>query len=287
MNRPRFGAHCSIAGGHHHAFRLAREAGCECMQIFVKNQRQWRAGPLTEEGISLWNEARRGSGIEPVIGHGTYLINLASPDETLWRRSVVAFIDELIRCEQLGIRWHVTHAGAHRGAGTRAGIRRVVRALDEIERATRGCRVGTLLEVTAGQGSSIGGRLEEIAAILDGVRDAGRVGICLDTCHLFAAGHEIADPAGYRAMMEEVERLVGVRRVRCIHMNDSLQPKGSQADRHAHIGKGRIGRRGFANFINDPRLRQVPMILETPKGRDARGRDWDRLNLAALRRLAR
>ncbi len=281
----RFGAHMSIAGGLHNAFAEGRRVGCDCMQVFVKNQRQWRASPLTEDAIRTWEEAARESRISPVIAHDTYLINLASPDGNLWRRSIAAFADELTRCEGLGIGCLVTHPGSHTGAGEAIGLRRVARALDEIHRRTRGFRVRTLLETTAGQGTSLGCRFEHLAAILARVRDPERLAVCFDTCHVFAAGYELADAGGYAATMAELDRHVGLSLVRCFHVNDSRRERGSRVDRHAHIGRGRLGRAAFRNLVNDPRFAGVPMILETPKGKDGRGRDFDRVNLAALRRM--
>lgn len=283
----RFGAHMSIAGGLHLAFEAARKVGCDCMQVFVKNQRQWAAPPLTDEAIRLWRRAVRVSGIRPVIAHGSYLINLASPDATLWNRSIDAFVDELERCEALAIRGLVLHPGSHTGTGEAGGLRRVAQALNSVHRRTRGLRVRTLLETTAGQGTCLGHRFEHLAAIRGRVREPERIAVCLDTCHMFAAGYELTHPDRYAETIAALDRTVGITRVRCIHMNDSLCGGGAHVDRHAHIGKGRLGRRAFANLVRDPRFRNVPMILETPKGTDTRGRDLDCVNLATLRRLAR
>jgi deoxyribonuclease-4 len=282
---PRFGAHVSIAGGLHNAFAEAGRVGCDCMQVFVKNQRQWRARPLTDEDVRLWNDAAANAAIAPVVAHDTYLINLASPDDALWKRSIEAFVDELIRCEQLGIPHLVTHPGSHVGAGEAYGLRRVVRAINEIHRRTRGLRVRALLETTAGQGTSLGHRFEHLAAILARVREGERVGVCVDTCHVFAAGYDLVSPEGYETTMAELDRLVGLSLIRCFHVNDSQRGRGSRVDRHEHIGKGRLGRAAFRHLVNDPRFGGLPMILETPKGKDARGRDLDRVNLATLRRL--
>ncbi len=275
----------SIAGGLHNAFAEARRVGCDCMQVFVKNQRQWRAKPLADEDVRLWNEAAGRSGVAPVVAHDTYLINLASPDDALWNRSIEAFVDELTRCERLGIPHLVTHPGSHVGAGEAYGLRRVARALNEIHRRTRGFRVRVLLETTAGQGTSLGHRFEHLAAILARVREDERAGVCVDTCHVFAAGYDLISPEGYAATMAELDRAVGLSLVRCFHVNDSQRGRGSRVDRHEHIGKGRLGRAAFRHLVNDPRFGGLPMILETPKGKDARGRDLDRANLATLRRL--
>lgn len=277
----------SIAGGLHNAFVEAKRVGGDCMQVFVKNQRQWRGKRLADEDVRLWNEAAARTAIAPVIAHATYLINLASPDEALWQRSIEAFVDELVRCERLGIACLVAHPGSHVGAGEPFGLRRIARALNEIHRRTRGIRVQTLLETTAGQGTALGGPFEHLGAILARVREGERLGVCLDTCHVFAAGYELSDPEGYAATMASLDRAVGLSLVRCLHVNDSQREKGSHVDRHAHVGKGRLGRAAFRNLVNDPRFAGLPMIIETPKGTDARGRDLDRVGLSTLRRLVR
>lgn len=277
----------SIAGGLHLAFDAARAARCDCLQVFVKNQRQWSAKPLSAEGISLWASAAAQSGISPVVAHATYLINLASRDAVVWRRSVDAVSDELLRCEALGIPYLVLHPGSHCDATLKAGIRRIVQGLDRVHRRTAGLRSIPLLETTAGQGTSIGHRFEHLAMIFDGLAQPDRVGVCLDTCHLFAAGYPLGPFEDYQATIQQLDHFVGVDRVRCIHLNDSKKPLGSRVDRHEHIGLGHIGAEGFRNVVTDPRFAAVPMILETPKGLDDHGRDWDVLNLRKLRRFAR
>lgn len=281
----RFGAHVSIGGGHHLAFERGAALGCDAIQVFVKNHRQWRNRPLSVEDIRLWNVARERTNIAPVVAHDSYLINLAAPDDALWTKSIEEFVDELQRCELLGIMGLVTHPGSHCGAGEAWGIERIAAALDLCHRHTPRYKVRTLLEVTAGQGTAIGYRFEHIAEIIARVHEPQRVGVCLDTCHLFAAGYDIASPGAYEQTIAAFDRLVGLDRVMCIHSNDSKKPLGSRVDRHDHIGKGLIGCAGFRNFINDPRFFGVPMLIETEKGEDEKGREWDRINLAALRRL--
>ena len=281
----RFGAHVSVSGGLHTAFERAVAAGCDVIQVFVKNQRQWRARPLGEVEIEAWQQARRQAGIETVFAHDTYLINLAAPGDTIWSQSLTAFHDELLRCEQLGIVGLVAHPGAHMGAGEAAGIRRIAKALDLVHKQTEGFRVKTLLEITAGQGTSIGHRFEHIAAIIDLVQHPERIGVCFDTCHAFAAGYELRTAEGYAQTMETFARVIGLERIRCFHINDSLKPLGSRVDRHAAIGKGCLGRAAFRHIINDSRFFGLPMLIETPKGVDERGRDLDRLNISTLRRL--
>lgn len=275
----------SVAGGLHTAFARAVEAGCDCMQVFVKNQRQWRAKPLDAEDVAAWDAARKQTGIETVVAHDAYLINLAAPQDKIWRQSIDALCDELTRCRQVGIRWLVAHPGSHNGSGEAAGIQRIARALDIIYDRTGSNDVTTLLEVTAGQGTNLGYRFEHLANITAAVKGKLPLGVCLDTCHLFAAGYDIATDAGYEQTIATLESTIGPKAVRCIHTNDSKKPLGSRVDRHEHIGKGEIGRSAFRRFINDPRFADVPMILETPKETDARGRDMDRVNLAVLRKM--
>ncbi|HUW81739.1 MAG TPA: deoxyribonuclease IV [Phycisphaerae bacterium] len=283
--RQRFGAHMSVAGGLHTAFDRGRQVGCDCLQIFVKNQRQWRARPITDEQVRLWRRARRDTQLRPVFAHGTYLVNLASPDRAVWRRSVAACWDELVRCERLGIRDLIVHPGAHGGRGVLAGIARVTAALNELFDRTPGAPVRILLETTAGQGNAIGHEFEQLAEIIGGVGNRRRVGVCIDTAHVFAAGYDLRTLNGYAGTIERLDRAVGLRRVRCLHLNDSKTACGSRVDRHDHIGRGKLGRAAFRMLLNDPRLMSVPRILETPKGEDGRGRSYDRNNLDRLRRL--
>jgi len=284
-SRQRFGAHMSIAGGLHTAFDRGRQEGCDCLQIFVKNQRQWRARPMVDSQVRLWRRARRQTGLRLVVAHGSYLVNLASPDRALWRRSVAGSLDELTRCERLGIRDLVIHPGAHGGRGVLAGITRVVAALNELFDRTAGAPVRILLETTAGQGRVIGYEFEQLAATIAGVRNPRRVGVCVDTAHVFAAGYDLRTADGYAETIVRLDRVVGLRRVRCLHLNDSKTACGSRVDRHDHIGKGALGREAFRMLLNDERLVSVPRILETPKGKDGRGRSYDKNNLDRLRRL--
>lgn len=282
----RFGAHMSTAGGLHNAFDIARAAGCDCLQIFVKNQKQWSAKPLSDDDIRAYQVAQRASGIKPIVAHASYLINLGSPDAVQWERSIAAVVDELHRCEAVGIRGLVVHPGAHMGAGVDAGIARIAAGLDEIHSRAPGLKARVLLETTAGQGSSIGCEIEHLGRILHAVADPARVGVCLDTCHLFAAGYDLRDPQECERTIDRLKREVSLRRIACIHVNDSKGACGSRIDRHEHIGQGKIGDAGFRNLLCDARLARVPRILETPKGFDVRGVDLDRVNLQRLRRLA-
>lgn len=270
----------SIAGGLHLALERGRAVGCSVVQLFVKNQVQWTARPLTEEEVRLFKKVQRATGINPVFAHATYLINLAAPVETEWKRAVDAFGDELERAERLGLRFVAIHPGSHKGSGLDAGISRIVRALDELVTRTRAYRVKIVLENTAGAGNTIGARFEELQAILERVREPARFGICLDTCHLFAAGYDIRRRDGYARTMETCQKTVGTRSVVAFHLNDAKAPLGSGLDRHEHIGKGHIGLAGFRLLLNDRRFSRAPMVLETPKEDD-----WDVKNLRTLRRL--
>ena len=277
----------SVAGGLENAFTSGRAVGCDCLQIFVKNQRQWRAGPLTDDQVFRFREARSATGLAPVVAHASYLLNLASPARSTREMSVDAMVDELTRCETLGVEALVFHPGAHLTGTIDEGILHIAESLDEVHRRCAGFHTMVLLETTAGQGSAIGWHFGQLAAIVDRVREADRLGVCLDTCHLFAAGYDFRSAEGYAAMIDQLDRTIGIPRVRCIHTNDSKKNLGSRVDRHEHIGKGKIGKTGFAHFVNDPRFRDVPFILETPKGKDGRGTDLDMLNLKRLRALAR
>lgn len=277
----------SVAGGIHNAFDAGTRVGCDCLQIFVKNQRQWSVAPLTEADIEAYRTAEQKTGLFPVVAHATYLLNLASPDASLRRRSIDGLILDLWRCAQLGVPYLVLHPGAHMGQGVRTGIKRIVRSLDAVHKRTQGINVQILLETTAGQGSSIGHEIEQLGWIISDTRDPDRLGICVDTCHVYAAGYNIADPQGYERLVADLRRHVTLERVKCFHVNDSMRECGSRVDRHEHIGKGKIGKAGFTHLVNDPRFAAVPKILETPKGTDGRGTDLDKVNLKRLRHLIR
>ncbi len=287
----KFGAHMSVAGGLENGFRAAAEAGCDCLQIFVKNQRQWSAKPLTDEVIQNYKTAERETGIGPVAAHASYLLNLASPEAENRERSIAALVDELERCAALGVSDLVFHPGAHMGEGEAKGCTLIAKSLNAIRKrlgndsGVGGDGVTLLLETTAGQGSAIGYRLEHLEDIFGAVKDDAWLGVCIDTCHIYAAGYDIRKPEGYAAFVDELEDRNLLNRVRCIHVNDSVRECGSRVDRHAHIGKGKIGLDGFRHLVNDARLTHVPRILETPKGKDGRGTDLDKVNLKRLRGL--
>jgi deoxyribonuclease IV len=280
------GAHQSIAGGYYKAVETAHRLKCDCVQVFTKNNNQWRAKELTDEDVRLFKGKLKELGVKHPLAHDSYLINLASPDPVLWQKSVDSFVMEMLRADRLGIPYLVTHPGAHTTSSEEAGIAAVVRALDETHRQTRGIKTKCLLETTAGQGSCIGRTFEQLATIIDGVQDPDRLGICVDTCHIFAAGYPISTEKDYKATMRKLATTVGLKLVRAFHVNDSLKPLGSRVDRHAHIGRGMIGKQAFRLLVNDRRFRKVPMYLETPKGEE-KGKNLDSINLQTLRRLVK
>ena len=273
----------SIAGGVDQAPLRGKQVGCDTIQVFTKSNRQWRAKRLNDREVEAFKANLQMAGIAPVVAHGCNLVNLAAPRGPVWKKSVAAFREELERAERLGIPYLVTHPGSHAGAGESEGIRRVAEALNLLHAALPACPVQVLLETTAGQGSSLGYRFEQLAAILARVEESGRVGICLDTCHVFAAGYDIRSTEGYRKTLADLAACLGLARLKAIHLNDSKGGLESRLDRHEHIGEGRLGLAAFRSVLNDPRLRRVPMILETPKDDDFIAAD--RRNLARLRRL--
>jgi deoxyribonuclease IV len=276
----RLGAHMSISGGVEKAVVRGQEVGCEAIQIFTKNSNQWKAKPLTNTEVKAFREACEAAGIGPVIAHSAYLINLAAPDEALYEKSIQASLDELQRCEALDIRSLVIHPGAHLGTGEEQGLERIAAAIDRIHRELPKLQAALTLEVTAGQGTVLASKFEHFAAILEQVDEPERLGFCLDTCHLLAAGYDFRTRQGYDQMMQAWDDLVGIERIRAVHLNDSKKDLGSRVDRHEHIGEGYIGTQGFAWLLNDPRLAHLPMVLETPKEDNA-----DVRNLAMLRSL--
>jgi len=278
----KLGAHESIAGGVHRAFDRAQSVGCDAVQIFVRPNRSWAVPPLTEEDIALFRARAAETEIRPVVAHSSYLLNLASPKDDLWHRSIDTLIIELERCDALGVRWLVLHPGAHVGTGKKAGLTRMARALGDVHRATPGLRARILLETTAGQGTRLGHRFEHLAWLLEHTVEGERLGICLDTCHAFAAGYELRTPAGYAATIEAFDQTIGLGRLKAVHLNDSKGELGSRKDRHEHIGQGHIGLAGFRQLLNDPRMERLPGLLETPKSDDLHE---DRQNLTVLRSL--
>lgn len=278
------GAHVSIVGGYHEAVRRARQAGCDCLQLFTKNGNQWRDRRVTAAEAEQFTAALAEFRITHPIAHDSYLINLASPDKSLWQKSVNSLLSELRRSEALGIPYVVTHPGSATDNNEYGGIRRIVRALNQIHSRAGRSRTRILLETTAGQGNSLGWKFDHLAAILGSAKEPARLGVCFDTCHVFAAGYPLGTDDDYQATMRSVEALVGLGRIRAFHLNDSVRPLGSRVDRHAHIGRGQMGLEPFRLLLNDPRFFGIPMYLETPKGAE-NGVDFDVLNLTTLRSL--
>jgi deoxyribonuclease-4 len=273
----------SIAGGVPEAVLRARAVEATALQVFVKSSNQWAARAFAPGEAEGFRTASREAGLDRhTLAHASYLINLASPDAALWEKSVNALRVELDRCEALGIPWLVVHPGAHVGSGAAAGVARVVEALDRALPEERSATAGVLLENTAGQGSTLGARFEELGAMLRAVRQPRHVGICFDTCHALAAGYEFRSASAYDAMMAALDREAGLDRLYGFHLNDSKGDLGCRRDRHEHIGKGKVGLEGFRLILADERFGDLPMIIETEKGDDLAE---DRVNLGILRSL--
>lgn len=276
------GAHMSIAGGLYRALERGREVGCSVVQIFLKNQLQWTARPYGDEDIRLFRSTWKATRLRAVFAHSSYLINLAAPEPAEWTRSVAAFHDELERAEALGLPFVIIHPGSHKGGGLDAGMRRITSALDEVIARTRGYRVAVLLENTAGGGATIGRSFEELGRLTGAVKEPERIGVCLDTCHLFAAGYDLRTREGYDGALRSCAALVGLRQVRAFHLNDAKAGLGSGLDRHEKIGRGRLGVAAFRRLMRDRRFARIPMALETPKDPEPKA---DRDALALLRKL--
>jgi deoxyribonuclease IV len=276
------GAHMSIAGGAFLAIDRAAEVGCTVLQIFVKNSNRWQGRPISDREVEEFKQRRLSSRLAQVIAHDCYLINLASTQDELWKQSIAALVDEMERCARLAVGHLVVHPGCHRGAGESEGIRKVAEALDQVINRTGESGARIALECTAGQGTSLGYRFEHLRDMIGASRNPDRLDVCLDTCHLFAAGYELREPEGYERTMESFSHVVGFPKLAVFHLNDSKKPLGSRVDRHEHIGRGQIGTAGFSSIMNDPRLAAVPKLIETPKGKTSRE---DRRNLRLLRSL--
>lgn len=282
---PTLGAHMSIAGGYYKAVEAAEAVGCDCVQLFTKNNNQWRAKELTDDDAERFRTALAELGVAHPISHDSYLINLGSPDDELWKKSIDAMVVELQRAEKLGIPYVVAHPGAFTTSSEALGLRRIAKGLNEVHKQTRKLSAQVLLETTAGQGSNLGWKFEHLAEIIDRARDPDRLGVCLDTCHVFAAGYAMETKKEYLATIRALDKTVGYKKVKAFHLNDSLKPFGSRVDRHAAIGKGEMGLEPFRHLLNDRRFKKTPMYLETPKGTNNRGVDLDVVNLRTLRRL--
>jgi deoxyribonuclease-4 len=258
------GAHVPISGGLHKAPENGLAIGAEAIQIFTRNQVQWKAKPVSEDEAAAFRQALAASAVRMVLTHGSYLINLAALDPALLAKGRDAFVADMERCHALGIPYLVFHPGAHMGAGEAAGLAAIAQSLDDILARTRELGVTPLIEVTAGQGSSLGHSFPHLAEILRRVRTPERLGVCLDTCHLFAAGYDITTPRGYDETIVAFDRAVGLGKVKAFHLNDAKKPLGSRLDRHASVGQGTMGVETFRRIVNDPRFAGLPMVVETP-----------------------
>ncbi|MCX5678330.1 MAG: deoxyribonuclease IV [Candidatus Omnitrophica bacterium] len=276
----RIGLHVSIAGKIYESLERAKALGCNTMQIFSRNPRGWQTGKLVSSDIVQFKRLKKEFDINPVVVHIPYLINLASPDAGLYRKSIDAYIEDLGRSDELGAEYFVTHLGSHVGSGETDGIKRFAKALNEIMNKAKP-KTKVLLENTAGSGSIIGYKFEQIKSIIDGLDETENIGVCLDTAHTFESGYDIKTRAGLESTLKAFDKLVGLQRIKVVHFNDSLSGLGSHVDRHQHIGKGNIGLEGLKRIINHPKLKGAAFIMETPKNTD---RD-DKMNMRSAKKM--
>ena len=279
------GAHMSIAGGYYKSVNIANAAGCDCVQLFTKSNKQWRAKTMTDKDVELFRSAMTEHKIEHCLSHASYLINLASPKTELLAKSRDALVIELERADMLGIPYVVFHPGSFSTSDEATGLKTIVESLDEVHERTEDLDAILLLENVAGQGTNLGWKFEQLQAMIDGVKKPERVGVCIDTCHTFAAGYPLGEPEEYESTIDEMERCFGLEKIKAFHLNDSKKPFGSRKDRHEHIGVGEMGLEPFRNLVNDARFASLPMYLETPKGENEDGEDCDVMNLNTLRSL--
>jgi len=286
----RLGAHMSVAGGLPRAVERAVVHRCDALQVFAKNASQWRGRVIPKEEIREFRAKVKAAGIWPVVSHASYLINLATTNRALRRQSIAAMADELDRAEALGLLGVVLHPGCYTAGNEADGLSLIADALLGLLRDRRRGKTMVLLEQTAGQGTALGATFEQLASIIARMDDHARVGVCLDTCHLLAAGYDIVSPEGYAATFKQFARVVGFDRLKAFHLNDSKRPLGSRVDRHEHIGQGHLGLEPFRRLVNDRRFRSLPMLLETPKSEGKASGPivvdpMDEQNLYALRSL--
>ena len=290
---PRLGAHLSIGGGIPRAVDRAKASRCDALQIFTKSVGQWRARALPGDEVALFRRRVEETGIQPVVAHNSYLINLAAAAPALRAQSIAALGEELDRAETLGLAGLVMHPGSYTTGNEADGLRLIAEGLAQLLRERPRARTRILLEHTAGQGTNLGYRFEHLASILERLDGSPRVGVCLDTCHLLAAGYDLCSAEGYARTFLEFDRIVGLDRIAVFHLNDSKKPCGSRVDRHEHIGKGCLGLEPFRLLLNDPRFDRLPMLLETPKLETPESKrrsdcdPWDARNLRTLRKLLR
>lgn len=277
------GAHMSIAGGVDKAIERGQSIGCTAVQIFVKKNNQWFSKPLEKDEIERFIKLQKETGIF-MFAHAGYLINLASPDKDTYNKSMNSMLDELKRCESLKLPFIVLHPGSHRDQGEEKGLKKIAESINKLFNLTKGYKVKILLETTAGQGTNLGYKFEQIAKLLELAEEPDRLGVCFDTCHSFAAGYDIKSKEGYKKTWEEFDRIIGFKKLMAFHLNDSKREFGSRVDRHEHIGKGTLGKESFEHLLNDKRFKDRPMVIETPKDPEM---NFDRMNLKHLRSLIR
>ncbi|PLX42613.1 MAG: deoxyribonuclease IV [Deltaproteobacteria bacterium] len=279
---PRLGVHVSVAGGLVNGLIRGAELGCEAIQIFTKNQRRWNHPPLAEDTAEEFRAAFPKYGSPPIASHGAYLLNLAAAENEVAEKTMANLTDELERCRMLRVPYLVLHPGSHGGAGVETGVKRIAKNIGEALSRSGNEVTTVLLETTSGAGKSVGGEFSHLRDIIAASPMPERLGVCVDTCHIFAAGYELKTREGYEETVEKLSRIVTLERVNFFHLNDSLGELGSKKDRHTHIGKGELGLAPFGFLMNDPRFYEVPMVLETPDGDNG---EMDAINLATLRSL--
>ena len=279
---PLLGAHMSIAGGVDNAVLQGKEVGCDTVQLFTKSSRQWVSKPLGKDEIARFHRAKKETGLNTVVAHDSYLYNFAAPDDVLRKKSVAGLIDEMERCEALGVMYLIAHPGAHVGSGEEAGIQTIAKSIDEMHSACPGYETKLAIEITAGQGSNLGYRFQQVRQIIDASKNSDQLRVCFDTEHAFAAGYDLRTTEGYERTFAEFEETIGLEILVAFHLNDAKKDLGCRVDRHEHIGKGFIGLEAFRLLMNDKRFWGLPMCLETPKSDDCHE---DRENLATLRNL--
>ena len=279
---PLLGAHMSIAGGVDNAVLQGKEVGCDTVQLFTKSSRQWVSKPLGKDEIARFHRAKQETGLNTVVAHDSYLYNFAAPDDVLRKKSVAGLIDEMERCEALGVMYLIAHPGAHVGTGEEAGIQTIAKSIDEMQRACPGYETKLAIEITAGQGSNLGYRFQQVRQIIDASKNSDQLRVCFDTEHAFAAGYDLRTKEGYERTFAEFDEAIGLGLLVAFHLNDAKKDLGCRVDRHEHIGKGFIGLEAFRLLMNDRRFWGLPMCLETPKSDDCHE---DRENLATLRNL--
>lgn len=276
------GAHMSIAGGVHNAVTAGKETGCNCIQVFTKSSNQWKAKPLTQKDVTQFKDLVKETKISPIVAHDSYLINIASPDQALREKSINALLEEVERAELLEIPFLVMHPGARMDSNISLALKRVAEGINRIYNQTLNYNVMICLEITAGQGTTLGRTFEELQEIIEQVKDSNRIGVCLDTCHLYAAGYDLKTKSGFKEAIGSFEKILGFDKLKVVHLNDSKKGLNCHVDRHEHIGKGMLGLEPFQWILNDPRFANIPLILETPKGVSNKE---DLENLALLRSL--